>query len=144
MTPDAGFELFDHTADMGVRAFAPSMPELVEPAVKGLYAVIGELAAGAAREPFGLDRTAAGRSGAALLLRDFLAELLVMFEADQRIAVEIVAQRFDDEVLSVRGWTAPVDAAQSEFHREAKAITYHELEIRPTERGYEITYIVDI
>ena len=41
MTP--GYELFDHTADIGVRVWAPSLAKLIPPASEGLYAVLGEL-----------------------------------------------------------------------------------------------------
>jgi len=39
------YEFFDHTADVGVRVFAPTLPELVQAAGDGLYAVVGRLAA---------------------------------------------------------------------------------------------------
>ena len=47
---DAGFELFDHTADVGIRVWAATMPELVRPAGAGLYTAIGELAPGDAAD----------------------------------------------------------------------------------------------
>ena len=66
----ARYELFDHTADVGVRV-ARDWPAL-EPATRGLYEVIGELAgktgaqAGAAGSAVMSRRNAAGLSGRVL------------------------------------------------------------------------------
>ena len=40
---EPSFELFDHTADIGIRARAATLPELATVAGQGLYAVIGDL-----------------------------------------------------------------------------------------------------
>ncbi|HKQ49837.1 MAG TPA: archease [Phycisphaerae bacterium] len=136
----AGFELFDHTADVGIRVFAPDMNGLIEPAARGLYAVIGELAAKDSPQPFSLDLSG---DDSALLLRDYLTELLILFERDQSF-VESSGSAFNAGGLSVRGRKFAVDEAKSVYYREVKAITYHELAIRPVTGGYEATIIVDI
>ena len=57
---EPSYELFDHTADIGIRAVAPTMAGLVAPAGQGLYAVIGELIPAATGEvkPVAWDLTA--------------------------------------------------------------------------------------
>lgn len=137
---EAGFELFDHTADVGIRVFAPDMNSLLEPAARGLYAVIGELAAAGAPQPHSLDLTG---DEPALLLRDYLTELLVLFERDLCL-IESIEGQFSTGRLSVRGRRYHVDEGRSVYYREVKAITYHELAIRPISGGYEATIIVDI
>src|SRR5438552_9341587 len=74
---NARFELFDHTADIGIRIFAPSLEELIRPATDALYAVIGELAACGPAEIIKLDFK---EEDAPSLLRSYLAELLRLFE----------------------------------------------------------------
>ena len=135
------FELFEHTADIGVRARAGSLAELVGPCVEGLYAVIGKLRTtgdGAARM-----MTFEGED-AAMLLRDYLAELLRLFETDHVRAVDVMVEGFTEQQLTVRTHLSRVDMVESEFEREVKAVTYHELAVCAAERGYEATYIVDI
>jgi SHS2 domain-containing protein len=136
----AGFELFDHTADVGLRVFAPDMNGLIEPAARGLYAVIGELATTGEPQPFSLDLAG---DDPALLLRDYLTELLVLFERDQRV-VEQLGGQFVAGRLAVRGQQRVVDAGKSVYFREVKAITYHDLAIRSIPGRYEATIIVDI
>lgn len=137
----ASYELFDHTADMGIRATAPTLAGLVQPAGEGLYAVIGELVAGGD-----------ARSGEwefrgddpATLLRDYLGELLVWFERQRRMVVDAREVEFTAERLAVRARTVMVDEARSAYHREVKAVTYHELKIVAVPGGFQATVIVDI
>jgi len=135
------YEFFDHTADMGIRVRAATLPELLEPAARGLYAVIGDLTAGADSEPVRFDLSS---NDPAFLLRDYLAELLVLFECDARIVTAFDVSIFNDHRLTATGQARLVDPRRSAYHHEVKAITYHELEIRSIPGGYEATIIVDI
>lgn len=138
---DSGFELFDHTADLGVRAFAPSLPELVRVAGEGLYAAIGELhPGGELRE----EHFAFSDGDLAMLLRDYLAELLFIFERDHRMVTAIRVEAFEPGRLEVTGESHIIDPSASLFDREVKAVTYHGLELKPVAGGYQLEYIVDI
>ena len=135
------YELFDHTADMGIRIHAGTRAELLKPAAQGLYAAIGEFV------PQGRptsQRIDLGGTDAAYLLRDFLAELLMHFERDLLMITDIDDPQLDDNNLRATLRLAPVDPDGSVFFREVKAITYHELEIRSIPDGYEATLIIDI
>jgi len=135
------FELFDHTADVGIRVRAASMPELIPPAGEGLYAAIGELLpAGEGRD----ERWEFAGDDAAVLLRDYLTRLLVLFEREQRVVVETRVEAFTAKALRVWATSRAVDPEESEFYREVKAITYHGLRISPVAGGFEAEVIVDI
>ena len=136
------FELFDHTADIGVRVRAGSLAELATPAAEALYTVIGELVTG----PGTPGSRVFDLSGddPAVLLRDLLAELLFAFEHDRQIAVEIAVAEFTGDRLRATVQMAGLDGRRSVYHREVKAITYHQLGIRAIEGGYEAVYIVDV
>ncbi len=138
---DSHFELFDHTADMGVRVTAPTLAELVAPAIRGLYAVIGEMVATGDGEPRSWEL--AGHDPA-LLVRDLLAELLRLFETRRLVAQDVQVAEFTADRLAVGARLRKADPQASDFVREAKAVTYHELQIRTVPAGKELTYIVDI
>lgn len=138
---ESRYELFDHTADVGVRVFGAMLPDLVEPAGQGLYAVIGDLLAGNATEPL---HFAISGEEPALLLRDYLAELLRLFEMEQQIVTAVTVEEFSNSHIAVTARLCHVDRTRSQYEHEVKAITYHELQIRPVSGGYEATYIVDI
>ncbi len=135
------YELFDHTADMGVRAFAPTLAELVAPSTEGLYAAMGELTTTGQAVACSFDLAGTDSS---LLLRDYLGEVLYLFEHRHRRLTEICVRKFTDRRLTVVGQAHAIDLAQSKLDREVKAITYHELTIRPVPDGFEATYIVDV
>lgn len=137
------FELFDHTADLGIRVTAPTPADLVPAAVDGLYAAIGELrpTGGAAGEPWAFERRAVEPS---LAVRDLLQSLIVLFESRQAMVRELVVEAFDEHRLSVTGRAVPVDGAASALLREVKAVTYHGLLLRPVSGGFEAEFIVDI
>jgi SHS2 domain-containing protein len=137
----AHFELFEHTADLGVRVWAPTRAALIAPATEGLYAAIGEVVAGGAAAPWSVNLAG---DEPALLLRDYLAEVLHLFDGARRRLARVEVQQFTDECLSVLGDACPVDMGRSVLVREIKAITYHELALRRVADGYEATWIVDI
>ncbi len=135
------YELFDHTADIGIRAVAPSLPDLIEPCTAGLYAVIGTVAAAGDARPW---RFEAAGDDEALLLRDYLAEVLLLFDTEHRRLTALNVAEFTPQHLCVTAGAQPVDARRSVLQREVKAVTYHALAIRPVEGGFEATLIVDI
>ena len=137
----ASYEHFDHTADMGIRVRAADLPQLLAPAAKGLYAAIGSLEPGVESERVSIELTGAEP---AVLLRDYLNELLILFERDGRIVTTIDEADFTNDRLAVTARTALIDEERSALHREVKAITYHELAIREVAGGFEATLIVDI
>lgn len=135
------FEIFDHTADAGLRIRAAQLSELIEPATRGLYAMIGELVGGEDAEPF---KYLSRGHDAAAGLRDYLASLLLLFETRHRVLGAIEASFLSEAEVSVAGRSFSVDAERSVYFREVKAVTYHELAIRAVPGGFEATVIVDI
>jgi SHS2 domain-containing protein len=127
---------------MGIRVHANTRDGLLWPAAAGLYTAIGELVPiPTASSSFAFNK--AGGDGA-VLLRDFLTELLILFERDHKILTAIETASLSDGRLTVSGTAADVDLERSVFCREVKAITYHDLNIREADGGYEATLIVDI
>ncbi|UCC29695.1 MAG: archease, partial [Phycisphaerales bacterium] len=78
------------------------------------------------------------------LLRDYLAELLTLFDRDARIVTTADVAAFTESQLAVTLQTAILDKRRSALHREVKAITYHKLDVRVIPGGFEATLIVDI
>lgn len=141
ITMNGDYELFEHTADLGVRVSADTLPALLAPATAGLYATIGTLQSGQAGEPWDLELR---DDDPALLLHDYLSEVLHLFERSQRMIVGLDAAVFEPPHLRVRARTAAVDWEASSLDREVKAVTYHELQVHETDPGWSATFIVDI
>ncbi len=123
---NAGFEIREHTADIIVRAWAPSLAELFEQCTRGLYAVIGELV-WLPGEPITLKLAADTTEE---LLRDYLAELLFIFETGHEVVDARTYVQLTDTTLELVGHRCPIDPARSRLDREVKAVTYHGMTIQ--------------
>lgn len=134
-------EVFEHTADLGLRVTAASLPALLAEAAEGLFEIIaGDLAQIRARTSRTF--TIAGSDPVYLLL-DWLGELHAAFEIERLLFREF------DVTVHARGLTAtargePYDSAIHTLAHEIKAITQHALDVRQTPSGWQATLIVDI
>lgn len=134
-------EVFEHTADIGLRVRAATLNELFAEAAVGLFSVI--VANLDAVRP--VQEITFQIEGSQLddLLFDWLAELL--FTLDTR---RLLFSRFEVEVrpdgLRAVAHGEPIDRARHELDMEVKAITYHGLKVEPVSDGYQAEVIVDI
>lgn len=134
------FEELPHTADWAVRVWAEDLPGLFAEAARGMYALAGARpAAGpAARRTLNLSAP-----DAESLLVAFLSELVYAAEQERltftRFHVEI-SERADEWELQVEMDGAPLAAV----NKMIKAVTYHNLQIRQTARGYEVEVVFDV
>jgi len=136
------YELFEHTADLGLRVRAPDLDALFREAAEGFFAMLFEgdaPSAGAERTfRFGLD--APRRDD---LLFDWLNELLYTFDTTGCVLggfeVRVRGARLE---ATARG--APLEQGERGLLREIKAITYHGLKVEPEGDGWLAEVIVDI
>lgn len=137
------YEVFEHTADVGIRCRASTLDELFAEAGRGLFSVmVANLEAVRPAEPSRVEL--AGASGRLDdLLFDWLAELLYRFDTRRRLF-----SRFDvrvhDTRLEATAWGEPMDRTRHEMEREVKAITYHGLKVEHQPEGWLAEVIVDI
>lgn len=135
------YELFEHTADLGLRAIAPDLNTLfAEMAACLMSALVEDPASIQPREEYTIQLNGSEKE---YLLVDWLKELLLRFEEDH-----VLFATFDVQV-SDTGLTAtmrgePVDPQRHALAHEVKAITYHELKVVPTAEGWLAEVIVDI
>lgn len=135
------YEIFEHTADLGLRVRAATFPELLSEAAKGLFAmVVDDLAS---IEPRVSRELAISGTDRAYLFFDWLNELLYLCDTER-----LAFSQFD-VVVNDRGLTAvargePLDANRHRLTHEVKAITYHGLTVAETSQGWLAEVIVDI
>jgi SHS2 domain-containing protein len=135
------YELFDHTADLGLRVTAPDLNTLFAEAAECLFsAIVEDVASIQPKESFTLEILGDDRE---FLLFDWLKELLTRFDSDQLLFREFqVNVRPDGLSATIRG--EPLDRDRHPLSHEVKAITYHELKVTPTPYGWLAEVIVDI
>lgn len=135
----AWFEIIEHTADVGVRAGAPTLAGLLEQAAMGLCDIAGIWFPGRGeRVEVALE---AGDPGG--LLVAWLSEILFLHETrDALVAAVSVAP------ASATALTASVElAARGDRVVEGtavKAVTYHGLRVEPDGHGWRAQFYVDV
>ncbi len=134
-------EIFDHTADLGLRVQAATYEALCSEAAQGLAEVIaGNIAA---IQPAVSETLLVVGNDPTWLLVDLLSELLVAFELRRMLFVDCRVSRTETGLQAdCRG--EPFDPARHRLAHEVKAITQHELRVVQTEAGWEATLILDI
>lgn len=125
----AGFELLEHTADIGIRARGATLEEAFEQAALGLAEVQGSLAPGPG-DPVPVEVSAADPGG---LLVDWLNEVLWLTETRQAALAGVRVGRVGDG--AARGSVLLSSGGQAPDGTLVKAVTYHRLRVEPDPDG---------
>jgi SHS2 domain-containing protein len=135
------FEVFDHTADLGLRIQAADLSGLFAEGARALSSVI--VSNPDAVEPRdSLMLHVAGRDLEYLFV-DWLDELLFLFESKRFLASEFETE-LDDTGLSATVRGEPCDPARHVLAHEVKAVTYHGLTVEQSSDGWRAEVILDI
>jgi SHS2 domain-containing protein len=135
------YEVFEHTADLGIRVRAATLDGLMADAGRGLFAVIaGDLAQ--IRPTVERAFTVPG-TDPVWLLHDWTSELLAAFEIDRLLLCEF-AVVVDAAGLRATARGERFDASRHVLAHEIKAVTQHLLDVRQGPAGWEAEFIVDI
>lgn len=134
------YEELQHTADWALRVWAADLPSLFAEAAEGMNALSGARPAPGPAARRTLDLSA---PDAEALLVAFLSELV--FAAEQE---RILFKSFQVRTLEgAEGWELKVEmdgAPLAAVNKIIKAVTYHNLHIRQTGRGYEVEIVFDV
>jgi len=130
------FEELPHTADWALRVWAASLPALFAEAAHGMNTLSGVQLAPNPR-----------------LSHSFVAEapdvesLLVQFLSELVYLVEQEHQGFDAFEISLVGLELKAimsGAPLLSLNKSIKAVTYHNLQIRQTDGGFEVEIVFDV
>jgi len=135
------FEIFEHTADIGIRVRAARLEGLFGDAAQGLFSIIAANL-DAVRPLQEMAFTIAGERHDELLF-DWLDELLFTFDTKRVLFAEFDVQ-FSPAGLTATARGEPIDRARHELNMEVKAITYHGLRVDREGDGWLAEVIVDI
>lgn len=136
--PDAGFEILEHTADVGVRSWGPSLEEAFRRSTLGLLDIIGVWRPGAGeRIPIEVE----GRDPGALLV-DWLSEVLYLQEVRDPVITAVEVSTVQEGRAA--GWVELAERPGDIEGTAVKAITFHQLDVSRDEHGWTTTVYVDI
>jgi SHS2 domain-containing protein len=135
------YELFEHTADLGLRVRAADLNTLFAEAGACLFSAVLE-DVGSVRPEHAVTVEIAG-TDREFLLFDWLRDLLLKFDEDHLVFGRFEVQVRDDG-LTGTAWGEPLDPARHVLAHEVKAITYHGLRVEEIEGEWLAEVIVDI
>lgn len=124
-----GFDLVEHTADVGVHSWGDSVGEAFEQAAWGMVDVLGVRVAGPGERRA---VRASGRDEGALLV-DFLNELLLLHETADVAFAEIRVLSATTSELEAHVWTRPLSGVPAGV--PVKAATLHQLRVERDPQG---------
>jgi SHS2 domain-containing protein len=136
-----GSETFEHTADIGIRAWGDSRPELYEALAEELAGLIcpRDQVRPTVRQRFAVDAADPGALAVA-----FLGQLADWSQRRRMCIAQVRVDAATDTHLEAEVAAEPLDASRHELGQEIKAATYHKLEVRNRDGRWEGQVILDI
>lgn len=135
------FEILEHAADIGFRAFGRSLPELFENAALAVESIAMDITAVEPRFEYPLSADGEDRES---LLINWLND--IVYHIDGR---RVAMSRFEISGLTAasvrgKGWGEPRDRDRHPVRIVVKAATYHQLEIREEHGRWAADVFLDI
>ena len=121
-----GFQILDHTADVGIRATGHDLAEAFANAARGMFSIITDLDTIHRRETH---RVAVTAPDLEALLVNWLNELLYRFEVDGLLFVDFTVDSMTQRQLVATCTGERVDPERHLIKTGVKAATYHALEV---------------
>jgi SHS2 domain-containing protein len=135
------FEILEHTADVGLRAWGASPAELFESAAAALLAISYERETVVERESREIAADGADRES---LMVNWLQEIVWLIDGEWWLPRRVSIREISD--TSVRGTAhgEPRDAARHKFNVIVKAVTYHQLKVGQEAGRWRAEVFLDI
>lgn len=137
----AMYEVFDHTADIGLRIWAENRELLFAEAARALFSLL-VLNPDAVQAIQQRTYEIAGEQDDYLLF-DWLSELLYTFETERLLLWQFQVE-LSEAGLRATARGEPLDRSRHQMDHEVKAITYHGLKLEPSGNSWLAEVIVDI
>jgi SHS2 domain-containing protein len=134
------FEIIEHTADAGIRAYGADLREAFANAARGLFSLITELDDIKEVEYRDIKLTAPDQES---LLVEWLNELIYLFDAENMIFARFDIAQLSETRLRARVYGEKVDSSRHRLKMGVKAATYHMLNIDES-NGWQVQVLFDI
>lgn len=135
------FEVFEHTADIGLSAYGRTLPELFIHAAQGMESLM--VSPEQIRVQVSREFEVEGHDIVSLLIA-WLNELIFLFDTEYLIFGQFEIESFTETHLKGRASGEPYDAQRHELGSAIKAVTWHEAAVERTDGGYKARIIFDI
>jgi SHS2 domain-containing protein len=135
------FEIFDHTADIGIIAYGADFEKLFSNAALALFSLITDLESIQEKLHLDLEVRSEDRDG---LLVDWLNELIYCFDSRHTLFNRFDIETLTHTALKATCYGEDFDPSKHKIKIGVKAATYHLLRLDTDESGYKAQVILDI
>jgi SHS2 domain-containing protein len=136
------FELIDHTADIGIRAYGVDLSQAFANAARGLFSLITDLDKINENLYREVEITAPDRE---TLLVGWLNELIFLFDTELILFKRFNISTLSEKTLKSRCYGEKIDKSRHELKRGIKSATYHMLNIEmENSYAYRVEVLLDI
>jgi SHS2 domain-containing protein len=135
------YEVFEHTADIGLHAYGSTLSELFIHAAQGMESLM--VSPEQVRVEVSREVEVEGHDSVSLLIA-WLNELIFLFDTEYLIFCQFEIESLTETHLRGRASGESYDALRHELSSAIKAVTWHEAAIEQTDDGYKARIIFDI
>ena len=141
------YEIIEHTADIGIKVYGKNLEVLFLNAARAMFEIMLEVIK---KKPI-FQKTdhkkfLLNKQGNNLeeILVAWLSELLYLFSTEGLIMERADIEKLDSNSIQAEVMGIMFSPDYYRIKTEVKAVTYHELEVKETDRGYEAQVIFDV
>ena len=135
------FEFFDHTGDLGIRAFGNTLSDLFCHAAEALFCVITDPKT---LRPADSRNISIGAESLEELMISWLNEFIYLFDTHRLLFCDFDFLLLNEQALQATARGEPYDERRHPIKTTVKSATYHQLRIRQQEGRWEVQVILDL
>jgi SHS2 domain-containing protein len=135
------FEVFEHTADIGLHAYGETLPVLFVNAARGMESLL--VLPEQVRVVTSREITVKGHDPISLLIA-WLNELIFLFDTEYLLFRDFEIATLTDTTLTGAARGEPYDSQRHELSSAIKAATWHEAAVIQDNEGYQARIIFDL
>lgn len=137
----APYEVFEHTADVGLHAFGRTLAELFIHAAQGMESLM--VAPEQVQARVSRNIVVEGHDEVSLLIA-WLNEMIVLFDTEYLLFSQFEIEAITSTSVKGRASGEVYDVQHHDLGSAIKAVTWHEATVERTDEGYRASIIFDI
>ncbi|MBN2097782.1 MAG: archease [Candidatus Omnitrophica bacterium] len=135
------YEIIDHTADIGLRAYGKDLNELFVNAAVGCFELIADLRNVRVQKSLKIEVEAPDLEE---LFLSWLRELLYQYTSKRIIFKQFLIEKLTENLVLAQARGEPLDLTRHRLKTEIKAVTYHALKVEKVKDIWQAEAIFDV
>jgi SHS2 domain-containing protein len=135
------YEVFEHTADIGIHAYGNTLAELFLHAAQGMESLM--VAPEQVQIVTSRKITVEGHDNVSLLIA-WLNELIFLFDTEYLLFRDFIIESISETHLSAQASGEVYNVCRHDLSSGIKAVTWHEASVTQNAEGYKARIIFDI